>query len=84
MLDDENGKTPPPSSPAAQRGPSERQKKAEELRAQDEAMDQNARLAAENALLKAALEKEKKRKESGSGEAANPKNQRQKLPNAST
>ena len=45
--------------------------------------DLNAKLAAANAQLKLALDKDKKRKESSSGESANP-GRRQKLSNAST
>jgi hypothetical protein len=47
--------------------------------------DLNARLAAENAALKAQLEKERKRKEASSCvEAANPKPLRPKVSNANT
>ena len=79
----DNEKTPPPSPPA-QRGLTERQKKAEELKARNEARvvaDLKARLVVEVAPLKASLGRQKKRKASSSGEAANPKQRRQKLSN---
>ena len=74
-------KTPPPSPPPRDSGGgglTERQKKAaDEQKARNEAKviaDLNAKLAASNAQLKLVMEKdsEKKRKESSSGEAANP------------
>ena len=83
LVDAENDKTPPPTPPRQ----TERQKKAaEEQKARKEAKviaDLNAKLAASNAQLKLTMEKEKKRKESRSGEAANPA-RRQNLSNAST
>ena len=86
---EEVGATPPASPPPQLRGVgglTERQKKAEEeQKARNEAKviaDLNAKLAASNAQLKLALEKDKKSKES-SGESANP-GRRQKLSNAST
>ena len=81
----DNDKNPPPSPPA-QRGFTERQKKAEELKTRNEAKvtaDLNAKLVSEKEQLKALLEWQKKRKAS-SGEAANPKQKRQKLSNANT
>ena len=85
---DDDDKTPPPSPPQRDRsggGLTERQKRqAEEQKARNEAKviaDLNTRLAAATAQLKLALEK--KRKESSSGESANP-GRRQKLSNAST
>ena len=79
--------SPPPPQSRGSGGPTERQKKqAEEQKARNEAKviaDLNAKLAAANAQLKLASEKDKKRKESSSGESANP-GRRQKLSNAST
>ena len=93
IVDADNDKTPPPSPPPQSRGGgglTDRQKKqAEEQKARNEGYeakviaDLNAKLAAANAQLKLALEKDKKRKESSSGESANPGRQK-KLSNAST
>ena len=90
MADDIEEASPPASPPPQSRGAgglTERQKKAaEEQKARNDAKviaDLNAKLAASNAQLKLTMEKEKKRKESRSGEAANPA-RRQKLSNAST
>ena len=80
---DDDDKTPPPSPPQRDRsggGLTERQKKqAEEQKRVNEAKvisNLNAQLAAANAQLKLALEKDKKRKESSSGESANPGRQK--------
>ena len=90
MATADDDKTPPPSPPPRDRGGgslTERQKnQAEVQKRNNEAKtiaDLNAKLAAANAQLKLALEKDKKRKESSSGESANP-GRRQKLSNAST
>ena len=84
--DDDKTPSPPPPSRGGG-GLTDRQKKqAEEQKARNEAKviaDLNAKLAAANAQLKLALEKDKKRKESSSGESANP-GRRKKLSNAST
>jgi hypothetical protein len=87
---DDDDKTPPPSPPQRDRsggGLTERQKKqAEEQKRVNEAKviaNLNTRLAAATAQLKLALEKDKKRKESSSGESANPGRQK-KMSNAST
>ena len=85
IVNTDNDKTPPPTPPRQ----TERQKRsAEEQKARNEAKvvaDLNAKLAASNAQLKLALEREKKRKESSSGEAVNPQTTRpRKLSNAST
>ena len=86
IVDADDDKTPPPSPPA-QRGLTERQKnQAEVQKRNNEAKtiaDLNAKLAAANAQLKLALDKDKKRKESSSGESANPGRQK-KMSNAST
>ena len=86
LVEEENDKTSPPTPPRL----SDRQKKAaEDQKAKNDAKvlaEQNAKLAASNASnaqLKLALEKEKKRKESSSGEAVNPQRKR-KLSNATT
>ena len=88
MATADDDKTPSPPSPSRGGGGlTDRQKKqAEEQKARNEAKviaDLNAQLAAANAQLKLALEKDKKRKESSSGELAN-LGRRQKLSNAST
>ena len=87
MATADDDKTPPPSPPPRDRGLSKRQKnQAEVQKRNNEAKtiaDLNAKLAAANAQLKLALEKDKKRKESSSGESANPGRQK-KLSNAST
>ena len=79
--------SPPPPQSRGSGGPTERQKKqAEEQKRVNEAKviaDLNTRLAAATAQLKLALEKDKKRKESSSGESANPGRQK-KMSNAST
>ena len=90
MATADDDKTPPPSPPPRDRGGgglTERQKnQAEVQKRNNEAKtiaDLNAKLAAANAQLKLALEKDKKRKESSSGESANPGRQK-KMSNAST
>ena len=90
VVEEEVGVTPPASPPPQPRGAgglTDRQKKAaEEQKARNEAKviaDLNAKLAASNAQLKLALEKDKKRKESSSGESANPGRPR-KMSNANT
>ena len=91
LIDADNAKTPsPPPQSRGGGGLTDRQKKqAEEQKAQNEAKviaELNAKLAAanaSNAQLKLALEKDKKRKASSSGESANPGRQK-KLSNAST
>lgn len=91
LNDADNAKTPsPPPQSRGGGGLTDRQKKqAEEQKAQNEAKviaELNAKLAAanaSNAQLKLALEKDKKRKASSSGESANPGRQK-KLSNAST
>ena len=86
MVAAEDDKTPPPSPPPRDRLTDRQKKQAEEQKARNEAKviaDLNAKLAAANAQLKLALDKDKKRKESSSGESANP-GRRQKLSNAST
>ena len=83
---DDDDKTPPPSPPPRDRLTDRQKKQADEQKARNEAKviaDLNAKLAAANAQLKLALEKDKKRKESSSGESANPGRQK-KLSNAST
>ena len=83
---DDDDKTPPPSPPPRDRLTDRQKKQAEEQKARNEAKviaDLNAQLAAANAQLKLALEKDKKRKESSSGESANPGRQK-KMSNAST
>ena len=90
--EEEVGATPsasPPPQPRGAGGLTDRQKKAaEEQKARNEAkmiadLNANLKLAAANAQLKLALEKDKKRKESSSGESANPGRQK-KMSNAST
>ena len=90
MATADDDKTPPPSPPPRDRGGgglTERQKnQAEVQKRNNEAKtiaDLNAKLAAANAQLKLALDKDKKRKESSSGESANPGRQK-KMSNAST
>ena len=87
MATADDDKTPPPSPPPRDRGLSERQKnQAEVQKRNNEAKtiaDLNAKLAAANTQLKLALDKDKKRKESSSGESANPGRQK-KMSNAST
>ena len=87
--EEEVGATPsvtPPPLPRGAGGLTDRQKKAaEEQKARNEAKviaDLNAKLAAANAQLKLAMENDKKRKESSSGESANPR--KRKMSNAST
>ena len=79
--------SPPPPQSRGSGGPTERQKKQaeEQKRVNEEKViaDLNTRLAAATAQLKLALEKDKKRKESSSGESANPGRQK-KMSNAST
>ena len=79
--------SPPPPQSRGSGGPTERQKKQaeEQKRVNEEKViaDLNTKLAAATAQLKLALEKDKKRKESSSGESANPGRQK-KLSNAST
>jgi hypothetical protein len=77
-------KTPSPP-PARDSGRARKVAEVQKAR-NDEKMvaDLNARLSAENATLKAQLEKEKKRKEPSNVEAANPKQLLQKLSNANT
>ena len=91
IVDADDDKTPPPSPPPQSRGGgglTERQKRqAEEQKRNYEAkmiVELNAKLAAANAQLKLAVEKDKKRKEKeSSGESANPGRQK-KMSNAST
>ena len=84
--DDDKTPSPPPPSRGGG-GLTDRQKKqAEEQKARNEAKviaDLNAKLAAANAQLKLAMEKEKKWEELSSGEAVNPQRKR-KLSNANT
>ena len=88
LVEEETDSAAPPTPPRL----SNRQKKvADEQKARNEAKvlaELNAKLAASNvssAQLKAALEKERKRKESSSGEAANPQPpRRRKMSNAIT
>ena len=83
MANDEDlDKTPPSSthSRASKRAKLQKARNEERVVA-----DLNATLATENALLKAQLEKERKRKEASSSvEAANPKPRRPKVSNANT
>ncbi len=76
-------KSPAASPPLAPRA-SDRAKMQTAQNEERVVADLNARLAAENATLKAQLEKERKRKEPRSVEAANPKQRRPKLSNANT
>ena len=86
MATADDDKTPPPSPPPRDRLTDRQKKQAEEQKARNDAKviaDLNAKLAAANAQLKLALDKDKKRKESSSGESANPGRQK-KMSNAST
>ncbi len=75
-------KTPPPSPPSR---PSDRAKLLKARNEEKVVKDLAAILAAENATLKAQLEKERKRKEANiSVEAANPNPRRPKVSNANT
>ncbi len=83
MANDEDlDKTPPPSPPLR---PSDRAKLLKARNEEKVVADLAARLAAENATLKAQLEKKRKRKEASSSvEAANLKPRRPKVSNANT
>ncbi len=71
--------SPPPPARASYRA------KVQKARNEDKVVvDLKSRLAAENAMLKAQLEKEKKRKEPSSVKVANPKMRRPKPSNANT
>ena len=88
MADNDKTPSPPPPSRGGGGLTDRQEKQAEEQKARNDAKviaDLNAKLAAANAhwQLKLASEKDKKRKESSSGESANP-GRRQKLSNAST